>query len=168
MSKISCFQNVSGKLLGSYSLQYLRLEIRIFSVCVSKVYQYCIQNAAAFSSLNAMLLLFRPTVGWGRNKNAETFFKVPFENNFFYLNYSHFLWLQIQRRLFSTKWKFKQSPSIFTFLEKKLRRPSMSSFCSILTFTFTRAGLVVKWSACSPYFPTIRVRIPLKSAVFTL
>ena len=30
-----------------------------------------------------MLLLFRPTVGWGRNKNAETFFKVPFENNFF-------------------------------------------------------------------------------------
>ena len=31
---------------------------------------------------------------------------------------------------------------------------------------FIRAVVVVKWSACSPSTPTIRVQIPLKPAVF--
>ena len=44
--------------------------------------------------------------------------------------------------------------------------PPLFTFFILLQSLSSRAVLVVKWSACSPYTPTIRVRIPLKPAVF--
>ena len=51
--------------------------------------------------------------------------------------------------------KIKLPASQITFLDSEVKKD------------YKGAVVVVKWSACSPSFPTIRVRIPLKPTVFS-